>query len=113
MPRKTRTIKKAALPKQAEHKFGSKAAAHVQDGGKAAPQKATKKVGRKAAQAGPSSTNATRGGATTGAPSTSYARSPPNFGPSNFQGVIQEAPGFIRWWDEYKDQLSPLFSDYQ
>ncbi|KAH9050775.1 hypothetical protein EDB87DRAFT_1583196, partial [Lactarius vividus] len=89
MPRKTRTITKAALPKQAEHKFGSKATAHVQDGGKAAPTKTTKKVGRKAAQAGPSSTNATRG------------------------GDIQEAPGFIQWWDEYKDQLSSLFSDYQ
>ncbi|KAH9051694.1 hypothetical protein EDB87DRAFT_1693908 [Lactarius vividus] len=113
MPRKTRTIPKAALPKQAEHKFGSKAAAQVQDGGKAAPQKTTKKVGRKAAQAGPSSTNATRGGATTRAPSTSYARSLPNFGPSNFRGDIQEAPGFIKWWDEYKDQLSSLFSDYQ
>ncbi|KAH9060632.1 hypothetical protein EDB87DRAFT_1683601 [Lactarius vividus] len=110
MPRKTRTITKAALPKQAEHKFGSKAAAHVQDGGKAAPQKTTKKVGRKAAQAGPSSTNATQGGATIRAPSTSYARSPPNFGPSNFRGDIQEAAGFIQWWDEYKDQLSSLFS---
>ncbi|KAH9054660.1 hypothetical protein EDB87DRAFT_1580395, partial [Lactarius vividus] len=113
MPRKTRTITKAALPKQAEHKFGSKAAAHVQDGGKATPTKTTKKVGRKAAQAGPSSTNATRGGATTGTPSTSYARSPPSFGPSNFHGDTQEAAGFIQWWDEYKDQLSSLFSDYQ
>ncbi|KAH9062162.1 hypothetical protein EDB87DRAFT_1575949 [Lactarius vividus] len=113
MPRKTSTTLKAALPKQAEHKFGSKAAAHVQDGGKAAPTKTTKKVGKKAAQAGPSSTNTTQGGATTRAPSTSYARSPPSLGPSNFRGNLQEAVGFIQWWDEYKEQLSPQFTDYQ
>ncbi|KAH9064925.1 hypothetical protein EDB87DRAFT_1574663 [Lactarius vividus] len=113
MPRKTRTIPKAALPKQAEHKFSSKAAAQVEDGGKAAPTKTMKKVGRKAAQAGPSSTKATRGGASTQAPSTSYARSPPSFGLSNCRGDIQEAPGFIQWWDEYKDQLSSQFTDYQ
>ncbi|KAH9051516.1 hypothetical protein EDB87DRAFT_1694338 [Lactarius vividus] len=91
MPRKTRTITKAALLKQAEHKFGSKAAVHVQDGGKAAPQKDDKEK----------------------RPPPATRESPPRFGPSNFRGDIQEAPGFIRWWDEYKDQLSSLFKDYQ